>query len=318
MTTAKNELSGRNTPSTEALRNADVEWRRVGLFVLFAFGISWTVAVAIYMTGGIGAQSPEVFAGVRLWYVLVATAYMFAPMLANILTRAVTGEGWKDLYLRPRIRRNWKWWIGAWVIPPALVYLGAALFFVLFPRFLGITTTALSEALGMTTGQISGIGPQELILISAAAALTINTAVNCVATFGEEFGWRAYLLPKLLPLGGRRAVVFSGLVWGVWHWPIIMMGYNYPESPVLGSLAMVYFTVIAGVFLGWVTLRGESVWPAVIAHAAINANAGIVLLLAQNDPSRLLGPAMTGVIGSLPLAALAVLLLRKNSTLQPA
>ncbi len=96
-----------------------------------------------------------------------------------------------------------------------------------------------------------------------------------------------------------------------------MMGYNYPETPVLGTLAMVYFTVIAGVFLGWVTLRGGSVWPAVIGHAAINANAGIVLLLARNDPSRLLGPAMTGVVGSLPLAVLAVWLLQNTDALRP-
>lgn len=315
MPTPETERPMQDVLPTAQLENSDVEWRRVGLFVLFTFGISWSVAAVIYATGGIGAESPEVFAGIRLWYVLTPTAYMFAPAAANVLTRLATGEGRESLSLRPHFRRNWRWWIVAWVAPPLLVYLGAMLFFTIFPQFLGVATSILNEALSVTADQTGGFSPQELVLVTAVAALTINTAVNCVATFGEEFGWRAYLLPKLLDLGGRQAVLLTGVIWGVWHWPLIWMGYNYPGRPVLGSLAMVYFTVVAGVFLGWVTLRGKSVWPAVIGHAAINANAGIVLLLARNDPSRLLGPSMTGVIGSLPLLVLALWLLRNSGTL---
>ena len=315
MPTPETDRPIRGVLPTARLENPDVEWRRVGLFVLFTFGISWSVAAVIYTTGGIGAESPKVFAGIRLWYVLTPTGYMFAPAAANVLTRLATGEGREGLSLRPHFRRSWRWWVVAWVVPPLLVYLGATLFFAVFPQFLGVTTSALNEALGVTAGQIAGFSSQELVLVIAVAALTINTVVNCITTFGEEFGWRAYLLPKLLGLGGRQAVLLTGVIWGVWHWPLIWMGYNYPGRPVLGSLAMVYFTVIAGVFLGWVTLRGESVWPAVIGHAAINANAGIVLLLTRNDPSRLLGPSMTGVIGSLPLVVFALWLLRNSGTL---
>lgn len=320
MTTSESEATGTSVPTTTtAIERGDVEWQRVGLFVLIAFGISWAVGAIVYVTGGISPESPEVLFGIPLWYVLVATGYMFAPALSNVLTRLVTGEGWDGLYLRPRFRRNWRWWVLAWLVPPVLVYLGAALFFALFPQFFDPTLSNVSDILGtgaQSTGELP-IGPQQLVLITAIAALTVNTAVNCIATFGEEFGWRGYLLPKLLPLGGRRAVVAVGVIWGVWHWPIILMGYNFPEAPVLGSLAMVYFTVLVGIFLGWVALRGGSVWPAVIGHAAINANAGIVLLLAHGEPSRLLGPALTGVVASLPLALLALWLLVRSESLAP-
>jgi membrane protease YdiL (CAAX protease family) len=320
MTTSESEATGTSVPTTTtAIERGDVEWQRVGLFVLIAFGISWAVGAIVYVTGGISPESPEVLFGIPLWLVLVATGYMFAPALSNLLTRLVTGEGWDGLYLHPRFRRNWRWWVRAWFVPPVLVYLGAALFFALFPQFFDPTLSNVSDILG--TGAQSTdkrpIGPQQLVLITAIAALTVNTAVNCIATFGEEFGWRGYLLPKLLPLGGRRAVVAVGVIWGVWHWPIILMGYNYPEAPILGSLAMVYFTVLAGIFLGWVALRGESVWPAVIGHAAINANAGIALFFVQGEPSRLLGPALTGVVASLPLALLALWLLARSDSLAP-
>lgn len=319
MTTSESDPSEGAVPTTTtAIESGDIEWQRVGLFVVFAFGISWSVGAVVYVTGGIAPTSPQVLPGIPLWLVLVATGYMFAPALSNVLTRLVTSEGWDDLYLRPRFRRNWRWWGLAWLVPPVLIALGAALFFALFPQFFDPTLSTVSDLLG--TAQATGdlpFGPQGFVLITVGAALTVNTAVNCLFTFGEEFGWRGYLLLKLLPLGGRRAVVVVGVIWGVWHWPLILMGYNYPDAPVLGSLAMVYFTVLAGTFLGWVALRGESVWPAVIGHAALNANAGLPLLFVQGEPSRLLGPAVTGVVASLPLVLLVLWLLVRSDSLAP-
>ena len=321
METSESDSSRAATfPVATAFDDADVETRRVLSFVLFAFGISWAVGAVVYATGGIGSESPDVLPGIPLWYVLVATGYMFAPALANVLTRLLTGEGREDLRLRPHVRRNWRWWVVAWLVPIVLLYLGAALFFVLFPEFFDPTLSALTDGLAGTASGADDalpLGPRGLVLLTAASTLTLGTAINCLATFGEEFGWRAYLQPKLMPLGARWAIVLVGVIWGVWHWPIILMGYNYPDAPVLGALAMVFVTVVFGTFLGWVTVRGESVWPAVIGHAAINANAGIGLLFVQGNPSSLLGPAPTGVVGLLPLAVLALWLLMRPGALGP-
>lgn len=66
------------------------------LFVAFSFGFSWIVGGVVYAAGGIGSDSPELFAGVRLWDALLAV-YMFGPAIGNVLTRIVTGEGWRGL-----------------------------------------------------------------------------------------------------------------------------------------------------------------------------------------------------------------------------
>jgi hypothetical protein len=68
--------------------------------------------------------------------------------------------------------------------------------------------------------------------------------------------------------------------------------------------------VIVGAFLGWVTLRSGSVWPAVIGHASINGISGLPLLFVQGQPNSLLGPIPTGFIASLawPLLAIGLLL----------
>lgn len=122
------------------------------------------------------------------------------------------------------------------------------------------------------------LGPGALFAVQALAAVFVAPIINSVFVFGEEFGWRAYLLPKLLPLGERRAVVATGAIWGAWHWPLVTMGYEYSRSypgwPYLGMLAMVWFTLVVGILLGWLALQAGSVWPAIIGHATINATGG--------------------------------------------
>ncbi|MFB6169855.1 MAG: type II CAAX prenyl endopeptidase Rce1 family protein, partial [Haloarculaceae archaeon] len=99
-------------------------------------------------------------------------------------------------------------------------------------------------------------------------------------------------------------VLVSGVVWGVWHWPVIYMGYNYghgyPGAPWTGMLAMVVFTVAVGGFLSWTTLRSGSVWPAVAGHGSVNGIGALGLFLVVGTPSPLLGPAATGLLTMVP------------------
>src|SRR5205807_1239628 len=102
---------------------------------------------------------------------------------------------------------------------------------------------------------------QTLVLIQLGSLL-IAPGINAIFAFGEEWGWRGFLLPKLLPLGQWRALVFSGVLWGLWHMPVILLGYHYPLHPQFGVLLMVIFCVIMGILFGWMRLGTGSIWPA--------------------------------------------------------
>ena len=289
--------------------------KRITIFLGFAFGISWLTALVIYLTGGLQNSPTLSIEGTEfsLAYLLLATAYMFGPAIANILTRLITREGKADLLLEPKFNHGrWVFWLLAWFLPGVLTILGAAIFFLLFPQYydsqLGLITQQLAA-----TGSTTTLSPWTIVVLQTLQAILLAPVLNAISTFGEEFGWRGYLQPKLMPLGARKAVLLTGVIWGVWHWPIILMGYNYGldyfGAPVLGPLAMVLFTVALAVIFGWLTLKAQSVWPAVIGHAAINGIAAIGILLVKGNPSSLLGPAPTGVVGGLAMILFAAILL---------
>ena len=111
-----------------------LDTRRIIIFLGFAFGIAWITGLIIYLNGGL-VNSPQIAPGVTLALILMATAYMWAPALGNILTRLVTREGWKDMGLRPNFKKGWRFWLAGWFLPVVMTLPGAALFFVLFPQY---------------------------------------------------------------------------------------------------------------------------------------------------------------------------------------
>ncbi|MEX1018585.1 MAG: CPBP family intramembrane glutamic endopeptidase [Litorilinea sp.] len=278
--------------------------RRIAIFLLFAFGIAWAVAAYIYWTGGLVDRSSEdMLWGLPTVLILIAVVYMGAPTFANLLTRLVTREPWDDLWIAWNFRAGWPYWAIAWVLPGILTIVGGAVFFALFPHYFDAEFTGLQamiEAAGPDAAP-PAMSPQAMILVGALQGILLAPLLNGPATFGEEFGWRGYLLQKLMPLGWRRAALWMGLIWGVWHWPILAMGHNYgleyPGAPWAGMLLFVWFSFCAGTILGWLTLRGRSVWPAVIGHAAINGIAALGALLVIGEPNPLLGPLPVGVVG---------------------
>jgi membrane protease YdiL (CAAX protease family) len=122
-----------------------------------------------------------------------------------------------------------------------------------------------------------------------------------VAAFGEELGWRGLLQRELLHLGFWKSSAFIGVIWGVWHAPIIIQGHNYPQHPVAGVAMMTVFTLLLSPILGYVRLKGKSVIAAAIAHGTLNGTAGIPLMVLVGGNDLTVG--ITGLAGFVVLAA---------------
>ena len=298
--------------------NAKIDRRRIFIFVAIAYGISIALGLVIFITGGL-------FTGGLLTTNPKATTLlavmMFAPTVANIATRLITREGWSNMLLWPKLRRGWPFYLAALILPAVATIVGGAIYYLLFPsRFDPSMTYALDELGVVPIAEFAG--PWTFLI--ATTGYTILMSMTAVPLMlGEEFGWRAYLLPKLMPLGARKAVLLVGAIWAVWHWPAIFMGYEYGleywGAPVVGPLLFVVICCFFSAFLAWVTLRSDSVWPAAFGHGVINASALLMLYFSSREPDPLIGPLPVGVIGSLGYAVLALaILLIPRALVQPA
>ncbi len=193
------------------------------------------------------------------------------------------------------------------------------LYFSIFPNHLDLSLSYPAELLALsgqtvelpqlTLPVVIGIG----LLFMLASPLVI---VNHIAAFGEELGWRGFLLPLLVEeLGVRKAILLDGILWGLAHAPLVCFGLNYagnyPGAPWSGMLMMVLFAVSIGAFCSYLTLKSGSIFPACIAHGALNAIREAPLFICVTTYNALLGPKPSGLIGMIGFLVLgAVIFLR--------
>ncbi len=260
-------------------------------YLAIVFGISWLIALGIYLGGGLGSIA-----------VLGLYPYMLVPAFgAFIMRKFVTKEGFRNSGLRfgkPR------YYLYAWLIIVGIIGL-AYLLTVLFGLCdwdLGLSK--LPKEIWQSLPE--GFSPLLLFGIIFFANTTIGPILGIPFTFGEEYGWRSYLLPKLLPLGRYRALILHGAIWGLWHAPIILMGHNYPGYPLLGVFLMIIFCILAGIILGWLYFASGSIFVPAFAHGVMNNTASALILIVTLFNLTLGG--ITGAIG-LGILLLTVLVL---------
>ncbi len=224
---------------------------------------------------------------------------MFAPAIASLLTRVITKEGYRNMLLRPNFKGHIRHYVLIWFVPTVLLILSLVVYFLLFPGQFDPELTAMKNVLANAAAP--GLTTEMMLLVSVLQVMIIGPVVNIIPTMGEELGWRGYLLPKLRTLmSDRKALVLSGIVWGLWHVPIIVMGHNYGTEywgyPWLGILGMVFFCVVLGIIEGYATIRLNSAIPAAMIHSTVNAGAALPIYLAKEGFTPLLGPTMVGIL----------------------
>jgi membrane protease YdiL (CAAX protease family) len=292
--------------------NTSLTIKRIAIFLGFAFGIPWAVALALALSGVWEDNPLQAMA-------LANLVFISTPMLANIATRLTTKEGWGNFMLRPHFRRGWRFWLAAWLLPFLAVIVGGAIFYLLFPQSFDPNLGEVRKLTASLPG-LAEINPWLIMLSITLQIVLITTLINTVASLGEELGWRAYLLPRLMThfagaepanaSAARRTALLVGLIQGVWHWPLFFLSTRLDSGSAFPfPLVYLVFTCSISVLLSWVTLCGSSVWPAAIGHGAINGTSALPGFLLKGSALPLLGPAPTGLIAGLGYLVLALGLL---------
>ncbi|MBL8080598.1 MAG: CPBP family intramembrane metalloprotease [Anaerolineales bacterium] len=250
-----------------------LERKSITWFLIITFLISWPLFLAPLAFGEVDATAKSL-ATQGLW-----AAAMWGPGIAAIITTLfIAKKPFHSLRLNTLGPKRFYLW--AWFLPIVLTIVGGLLTLLFGIAKLDLNFTMIRDAMASAAG--GGEVPVGIIvLVQSLIAITIAPLINILFTMGEELGWRGFLLPRLLPLGQWKAMLISGVIWGVWHAPAIMQGHNYPGYPVLGVFMMIVFCVLLGTIISWLYLNTNSPWVAALIHGSVNAVAGLPVLFFQ-------------------------------------
>jgi membrane protease YdiL (CAAX protease family) len=101
--------------------------------------------------------------------------------------------------------------------------------------------------------------------------LTVGVIKNLGSTLGEEIGWRGFLIFELRKVMSFKALaIVSGIIWAVWHFPLIDLIYGRGENLILHIVAFTIMIIGVSVILAYYTFKSNSLWPAALYHSVHN------------------------------------------------
>lgn len=270
-------------------------------------GILWYLIIVLsisYLLAGIYYLAfPE---RDKISFTIMAVLYMFMPFISALFVDKLIlkKENLKSWAIN--FKPNW-WYLAAW---PAVVIVA---FSVLGVNLLWPNISFSADMSGFWDRMINMLPPEQIeaqkaqmenfpvpiLLITVIQALIGGLTINALAAFGEESAWRGFMLREYKNLKFWDAALRIGIIWGIWHAPLILMGHNYSEHNLLGVGMMTVWCILLSPLFLFVRIKTHSVIAASIMHGTLNASAGIPLMYLAGGNDLTLG--FTGFAGFITL-----------------
>lgn len=309
-TTNRTDSVRTNTSSNKkklvGIENPKIETVRILLYLAVTFCFAWIMeifGIIPMISSGNEEMSQQA-------YSMISTM-LFSPTFGALIARLSSREGMARSGIRFNFSQHKLSYLFSWFGMTGLVCLGAALYFVIFRNNFDPEMSYYiqqSQAAGVTGDSAEIIKKFRIATIINILTAPVIDLINCA---GEEWGWRAYLLPKLYrKLGTVPAIILTGLANGIWYAPLVTIGYfygtQYAGFPVTGIIAMCIFATVTGCIYSALTLCTGSIIPAIFAHSALNVMMPRASYFTVDGGNYFVGPAATGIVSGIPLIVAAV------------
>lgn len=247
-------ISPQHTYATRHLTDAIRQQARRGLGIFF--GVLIPISVVLEL---LTIRTQQAY-----WIFLL----MWAPALAALIARLTLREGPADVSFRLGGRSGLK----------------ALALAIAFPVIVGGLAYGVAWAAGLATfvappahpliAALTGGSTSSAVQFGALLllALSVGLVGSGIAAAGEEIGWRGYMLTRLIDAGVPAPMLTGGLIWGLWHTPLILAGqYAAGPSVALSALLFLVSATVVSVVFGRLRLATGSIWPAIVLHASWNS-----------------------------------------------
>ncbi|NGM70031.1 CPBP family intramembrane metalloprotease [Natronolimnobius sp. AArcel1] len=248
----------------------DIDRTRLGLFIgtVTVLMAGWFVGTPLLIDQWDETLHPAFFGRI----------HMFTPMVAALVVCFVSGISLSTVGLRlGRVR-----WLGIAVgVAFSLVVLAIPVA-VAVP---GIDFQPTIYHYELPFPSLLPEIPPDALTVGTAVGIVVVTGVTIYAVFGfgEEFGWRGYLLWELAPLGFWRASVIIGIVWGLWHAPVAFSTWGMGVIDGWPLLAWLLTGIVFSPVYTYVVIRAKSVLAAALFHGVFNATTSLFSAVVYTD-----------------------------------
>jgi hypothetical protein len=280
------------------------------IYVAIAYAVTWAIVIAGW-SQGLHESDPQIS-------VAVIAASMIGPTVAALICMIAFEKGQRIKSLGLGGRWSW-WWPVAWLAPIVTAAGSVALTIALSDRTyvdIGQMMTAAAASQGQDMSQVPEILTSTAFIVTMA--ITLGALFNWVIlTFTEELGWRGYLHHLWRPAGFWRASLGTGVVWGIWHAPMIyLFGHNYPDpnDRVMGVGLFVVFCMLLSPIMTFLRDRTNSVWSAGLFHGTFNALGGLTVAAISNPAFPWNGIVGIGGYLALAIGVVIVALLQRGQS----
>ena len=276
--------------------------RKFMIFMAVAFGV---------------AMIPMCLAGIMLNKgntILFMFLFRIVAVMIPLIAVIISGAGFKKLGFKPK---KFKFVPLALVGPQILCWIGMAVYFAINPDMFKISFEGILSQLPAEISQTfdpSVLSPEFLFVEMIVLSLTALPVSQLIPSLGEESGWRGVMYPFLKEhLGVTFGRIVGGILWGVWHWPLILIGSyfygnEYPGYPILGPVMICVALTVFGIFIDYLYEKSGSILVASLAHGAMNAAAMPLVLIPAVGSNQILGPSAFSLIPVIPVLIIGVII----------
>lgn len=273
-------------------------------YILLVFVLTYSIEGLVYILGGLQAFS------------IIASLVMLLPAISAIMVWAVFYRDytfWKFFGLRLGKIKYWFILPIMMLMTMIIIYLVS---YILNPdQFLN--SSELQHRMKDIFIVIPGVPALMSLLIPLALNLTVGIAFSIIAYLGEELGWRALMYPQLIKLGLTKGLIIGGIIWGLWHLPLILMGHNYPNHPIIGNIMMILMCILMGIILYYAYIKSGNIFVPAIMHGILNQFSSTITTFSikTSEFSPLLYGS-TGLVGIVILSLVALFLIKRIKKLE--
>lgn len=273
--------------------------KKIGIFLTVTFVFSWCL-MSFYSSLPVMLRTP------------LLLIVMFGPTLGVVVANKALGYKLKGKYL---LKFKFNVFVVIGMILPLLMAFDLFLINLLLPN-------TSYEMIPLYSDAFSSIGIEEsyhlplFIIQTILNGILLGISINAVFAFGEEYGWRGFLQKELAYLGNWKASMITGAVWGVWHAPLVVQGYNFPDHPYIGVFMMTIALIPLGVIMSYLTVRSGTILTAAFFHGVLNATAGVSIVLLDGYVDIYHGPFGVTAILLYSIVAITIYYLDKKNKIK--